>query len=473
MNTSPLAHPADARLAQIAQARQRVLQARQPGPSGWLDPMIERSWRRCLDLGHEPQHAVTFQPISPSALGHALDASHTLLQAATRVIHTLARALLHTRYFAILTDAHGTALQVHGPVDRSDPHITAIARIGIDLSEAAVGTTAIGTTLAEQDAVWLRRGEHFFQHTSVFSCAGAPIVGPTGDCVGMLDLTGVTVAEQPALKHLVSQSARSIENALTLAQPHLLLRLNWPGRVLGDDSDGLVCLDADGVITGINRPATQMLSARSRVCTLHADSMFALPHAKLFDAARTQRGALEVPLWSGLRLLMLSQRHREVPRDEHVTHHPSPTTHAVPLKAHEIWMIHKAVEDARGNVIEVARALGIGRATVYRHLQAKKYQCARRLRSSGRWLEAVAVKNRLCPRRQQRLGKGLRWRPCAQAHGHPVGRAHLQRWRHIHHLQPWHLLARRHRVGAVGEEDIGLALIHHPGVGATARWGLG
>lgn len=52
MNSTPLTTPADTRLARIAQARQRVLQARQPAPSGWLDPMIERSWRRCLDSGH-------------------------------------------------------------------------------------------------------------------------------------------------------------------------------------------------------------------------------------------------------------------------------------------------------------------------------------------------------------------------------------------------------------------------------------
>jgi len=374
MNNTPLKPPGDARLAHIAQARQQVLQARQPAPSGWIDPMIERSWRRCLDLGHEPQHAVAFQPVSPSALSHALDASRALLQAATPAIHTLARAMLQTRYFAILTDAHGTALQVHGPVDRSDPHIAAIARIGIDLSEAAIGTTAIGTALTEQESVWLHRGEHFFQHTNVFSCAGAPIVGPTGDCVGMLDLTGINVAEQPALKHLVSQSARSIENALALAQPHhLLLRLNWPGRVLGDDSDGLVCLDADGFITGLNRPAAQMTSTRLRAGLTHADSVFALPHAELFDAARPQRGAFEVPLWSGLRLQMLAQRHHGTPQGEHTTHRSSPTSHAVPLKDHEIWMIRKAVEDARGNVGEAARALGISRATVYRRLQAKKH----------------------------------------------------------------------------------------------------
>jgi transcriptional regulator of acetoin/glycerol metabolism len=374
MNSKPLPSPADTRLAHIEQARACVLQARQPAPRGWLDPMIERSWQRCLKIGHEPQQAVSFQPVSTSALHHALDASHQLLQAAAPVIHTLERAMLHTRYFAILTDANGTALHIHGPVDRSDPLTAAIARVGIDLSEAAVGTTAIGTTLAEQDAVWLHRGEHFFQHASVFSCAGAPITGPTGDCVGMLDLTGVNVAEQPALKHLVAQSARSIENTLALSQPHhLLLRLNWPGRVLGDDSDGLVCLDADGFITGINRPAAQMLNVQRGSGPAHADTVFAMPFAELFDAAHGQRGALEVPLWSGLQLLTLAQRHHGAPQGPQALSPQSIASHAVPLKEHETWMIRKAVEDARGNVGQAARALGISRATVYRRLQAKKF----------------------------------------------------------------------------------------------------
>jgi transcriptional regulator of acetoin/glycerol metabolism len=98
-----------------------------------------------------------------------------------------------------------------------------------------------------------------------------------------------------------------------------------------------------------------------------------MPHAELFDAARPQTGALEIPLWSGLRLQMLAQRHRVTPQGENATHRTSPASHAVPLKDHEIGLIRKAVEDARGNVGEAARALGISRATVYRRLQAKKH----------------------------------------------------------------------------------------------------
>jgi transcriptional regulator of acetoin/glycerol metabolism len=44
----------------------------------------------------------------------------------------------------------------------------------------------------------------------------------------------------------------------------------------------------------------------------------------------------------------------------------------VPLKDVEAALIRRAVEDARGNVMEAARALGISRATVYRKLTKKK-----------------------------------------------------------------------------------------------------
>ncbi|MEZ5705537.1 MAG: hypothetical protein R3E56_09725 [Burkholderiaceae bacterium] len=109
----------------------------------------------------------------------------------------------------------------------------------------------------------------------------------------------------------------------------LLLRLNWPGRVLGDDNDGLVCLDAEGFITGMNRPATEMLCATSETMTAHADSVFAIGCAELFDAARQHRGAFEVPLWSGLRLLALAQPHTSAERGASLSSTPSP------LKDHE------------------------------------------------------------------------------------------------------------------------------------------
>jgi sigma-54 dependent transcriptional regulator, acetoin dehydrogenase operon transcriptional activator AcoR len=359
--------PPDQRLALIERARLAVLEAQDGSPTPWLSPSIERSWRRCLAMGQDPHQRVAFEPVSISGVRLAVEASQPLIQAAAPVIRLLTRAVVHTRYFAILTDARGTVIDVDGPVDRNNPRAAAIARVGVDLSERAVGTTAIGTTLSDQEPVWLHRGEHFFHDNGAFSCAGAPIWGPDGQCVGMLDLTGIDVVEQPALKHLVTQSARSIENALTTSRPHrLLLRLNWPGRVLGDDNDGLVCVDDDGRITGTNRAASDMLGLVAQRGPMHCSDVFAVPTDSLFDAARSQRPAFEVPLWSGLRLQLLAQG------PGRVAGAPRPASHCVPLKDVEAALIRRAVEDARGNVMEAARALGISRATVYRKLTRKK-----------------------------------------------------------------------------------------------------
>jgi transcriptional regulator of acetoin/glycerol metabolism len=359
-HTMPAAPSERERLSRIERARHDILSDGAVTPTGWVEPWIDRSWRRCLARGFQPSQRLTFDAVSTAEARRALEASQPLLLAAAPVIRSLARAMADTRYFAILTDAQGVVIDVNGPIDHQNPQAGAIARIGVNLSEAAVGTTAIGATLTELQPVWLHRGEHFFNDTTVYSCAGAPLFGPDGRCVGMLDLTGVNVPERPAFKHLVTQSARNIENALTLAQPHrLLLRINWPGAGLGEDGDGLVCMDADGRITGANRAAADMLTLPSGRPWPHCADVFAAPTDSLFDAARAQRAATELPLWSGLRLQVLARLNRVG---------AGTVAPQQPLKDVETALIRRAVEEARGNVMEAARVLGISRATVYRKI---------------------------------------------------------------------------------------------------------
>jgi hypothetical protein len=168
------------------------------------------------------------------------------------VLAELDRAIASSRYFSLLTDARGVVLAVGATADASVAAVHSIARPGVDLSEPSVGTTAIGAALGEMQPVWLHRGEHYFDATSVYSCAGAPIFGPDGQLAGMLDLTGVLVDERPELRHLASQMAQRIEAALLVALPrHRLLHVQWPGAS-GSDTAGLLAVDADGVVVGAN-----------------------------------------------------------------------------------------------------------------------------------------------------------------------------------------------------------------------------
>ncbi len=376
------AHPpapalAPDRLQRIALARQSLLTERMVGSCALVEPWVERSWRRCLASGQEPQHPVVFESVPALAVRQNLERNHLLLQAARPVLQQLGQALASTGYFAILTNAQGVVADVHGPVDRSDPRAALIARIGVDLSEQQVGTTAIGAALGELRTVWLHRGEHFFHDTSCYSCAGAPLFGPWGECVGMLDLTGVDAPERPELKHLVSLSARRIENALVLMQPAALwLRLNWPGHTMGTEADGIVGLDADGLVCCSNGAAREMLPQLGHAVALalprsHCSDLFALPPDTLFDAARRAPSPIDAPLWSGLHLQLLAS---SAAWSQTAMQDGSEAIDATPrrLRDVEAAMIRKAVDEARGNVALASQRLGVSRATVYRKLGMRR-----------------------------------------------------------------------------------------------------
>jgi transcriptional regulator of acetoin/glycerol metabolism len=187
----------------------------------------------------------------------------------------------------------------------------------------------------------------------------------------MLDVTGIDAQERPELKHLVAHSASKIENALVMAQAHVLtLRLNWPGNAPGSDADGILCMDGDGWITGANPVACQMVPrlVSPGLAAVHVSEVFGLPLEQLFDAAKRPGLLLELPLWSGLRLQAQAMAQADEVNTLQAGQNATP---ALALRDLEAVMLRKALDDARGNVGQAARALGISRATVYRKLGQK------------------------------------------------------------------------------------------------------
>ena len=370
--------PPTDRLRSIALSRQRALFEGNFDAASAVAPWITGSWQRCLARGLSPLDPVGFDVVSAQRMRRVQDASQPLLEAAKPAIDRLTQAIAGTNYFAILTDAQGVVVDVQGPVDRSDRRADIIARIGLDLSEAQVGTTAIGAALTELRSVWLHRGEHFFADNSVYSCAGTPLFGPDGQCAGMLDLTGVEVVERPELKHLLRSSARLIENSLLLSLQHrLLMRLNWPGSPMGGERDGLLTLDHEGFIVGSNPAARQMLAmpkhGSASTQRQHASELFATAFETLFDAARSaQTQPMETPLWSGLRVQVLCAL-ANAPRRGTETRATLASAGGGSLKNIESALIMDAVTRAQGNVAKAARQLGISRATMYRKLANKNH----------------------------------------------------------------------------------------------------
>ena len=417
---------------QIERARQTLLYGGAPSiESDRLASWIQQSWQRSLSLGHRPGGIPSFNAVSHAAAQHINDANLHLVQAAKPVLEQLAQAIAGTRYFALLTNSQGVVVDAQGFIDRTDRRADLITKVGVDLSEIQIATTAIGAALHELQPVWLHQGEHFFETTSCYSCAGVPLFGPDGACVGMLDLTGIDAQERPELMHLAAKSARSIENALVLGcltdKNGLLVRLNWPGNFLGDEDDGLLCLDGDGFVTGANQAARTLLpllaerSARLRTAAhpalnalqhvrrsgyvpikvrkahvaartlhethfsrLHCNDLFAMASDAFFNTAQRagtrsgqQAAVIDVPLWTGLRLNAMAVRPvgaatkamaKGLTAGKKLPVASAPPAPRPQLKDIETALIFKAEKAAPGSVQQAANVLSVSRTAIHRRL---------------------------------------------------------------------------------------------------------
>ncbi|HTJ27268.1 MAG TPA: helix-turn-helix domain-containing protein [Candidatus Limnocylindria bacterium] len=175
---------------------------------------IVESWERCRELGVDPglKRAPLYDDL---AVRRA--ANERLLAAADPVLKHLADEFVGTGYVVVITDAAGRLLDVAGDLDAR----RRLARIefepGADWSEAAAGTNAIGTALADRRPLQLLAAEHFCDAPQPFTCTAAPICAPTTrEIVGVLDFTGSYQLVRPHLVGVVMQSALEIEERLAL-----------------------------------------------------------------------------------------------------------------------------------------------------------------------------------------------------------------------------------------------------------------
>ncbi|MEM8776434.1 MAG: GAF domain-containing protein [Pseudomonadota bacterium] len=196
---------------------------------------------------------------------------------------------------------------------------------GADWSEAAEGTNGIGTCLAENRRVIIHRDEHFLARNTSMSCIDAPIFGAEGELLAALDVSSARSEQTESINSLiaamVAQTAEKIEaENFRLAFPEARIIVADHAEA---DSSMLLAVDRDDIVIGATR------SAR-----------------KAFDLDAT--GAL-----------------RPRPASDLFGREKGPTG----FKKAERAAVIRALARSDGNVSAAARALGIGRATLYRRMK--------------------------------------------------------------------------------------------------------
>ena len=177
-------------------------------------PVVVESWRRSLaahiapDLGEPP---LSFD----SGRLDDVRRAHPLARWLPMLRQTLLEAADGTSHVMIITDADGNILwrQGHPGVCRDADRVRLAE--GTRWAENAIGTNAMGTTLATGKPVQIHSAEHLVRAYHSWTCAACPVRDPeTGALLGAVDLSGPLHTMHPALLALVVAGARMVESEL-------------------------------------------------------------------------------------------------------------------------------------------------------------------------------------------------------------------------------------------------------------------
>jgi transcriptional regulator of acetoin/glycerol metabolism len=207
--------------AEIESAAHSLARARhhyhQRGSTGGLPTRsrIVASWDRCRRLGVDPDRKAA--PYCGD-LNERRRANEGLLRAAGPVVAYLAEQFAGSGFVIVVTDADGVALELAGDLDTRRSLARVEIEAGGDWSEAAAGTNAIGTALADRRPIQAWASEHFCEGPTALTCTAAPICVPgEREFAGVLNVSASYKLVRPHLLGVVMQASLEIEEQLAVS----------------------------------------------------------------------------------------------------------------------------------------------------------------------------------------------------------------------------------------------------------------
>ncbi|MHA6617229.1 helix-turn-helix domain-containing protein [Pseudonocardia sp. DLS-67] len=176
--------------------------------------LVSESWQRSLAAHVDPDRRTP-----PVVLGESeipqLRAAHPLNAVMPLLRSTLVSIADEAMHVMLVTDADGTILWREGATAVLSSADEVGLTPGTRWTEDAIGTNAMGTTLAVDAPVTIHSAEHLVRTYHAWTCAAAPVHDPdTGTILGAIDISGPLHTVHPAMKQLVMATAQLAEHQL-------------------------------------------------------------------------------------------------------------------------------------------------------------------------------------------------------------------------------------------------------------------
>ncbi len=383
----------------IALARQRYFEE---GilPTGVVSEAVFQSWTRCHRASQKPHDKIEFQPVSLSRSQLALQKNRTLHEAWLDEMPALGSALGSAHCSAILTDASGVLIGATPSGHLTQRIIPVAHRIGVNLSEEHVGTSAPGIVVRTGKQASVLGNEHYANAVKTMYCTAAPIRNIQGQLAGILDISseGVPFKFDPA--SVVGLYAASIENRLLVAQSQdlLIVKFQFLPAIIETPMVAMLGFDLSGQLVWLNSVASNLLGM-----SINPDERDACATEHIFDTSFGQLASLvgqgfqSQQLRNGLHVFVTCELRKQgspVVKTQHqaaqtpATFKPAPQASgtqsfssvsvagqheaflpADSLRDADADLIRKCLTEHKGNVSQVAKRLKVSRGLIYRRLK--------------------------------------------------------------------------------------------------------
>lgn len=234
------------------------------------DDIITRSWARCVsDHGLDPARVQPAHVLEEFKLREHQEQIESFLRVARAGMEQLYKRVSPLGYVLLLTDAQGVAVDYIG----NDQWDRALKRsglcLGADWKEQHAGTSGVGTCIVERVPITCHQTDHFDATHISLTCTAAPLFDPTGEFIGVLDISALSSPSEKTSQHLAGHMttmfAQMVEDAnfIRYFGDKWLLRLSADWALVDISGNCMLAFDAEGVIVGANSVARRALLAQS------------------------------------------------------------------------------------------------------------------------------------------------------------------------------------------------------------------
>jgi transcriptional regulator of acetoin/glycerol metabolism len=218
-----------------------------------INPDIAASWERCRNYGVDYNDGIGAQ-LEPKRIEKLLEENKQLLDIARPIMTNLHDLVIGSHFALLLTDRNGYILERFGDDVVKDRACKIRFNLGSLWTEEAVGTNAIGTSLAMDRPIQVIGAEHYCATHHDWVCAATTIHGINGEVVGCLNMSGYHTDAHSHTLGIVVAAAYTIERQLELIHSYNLME-----KTFESTQDGLIIVDADFHIQRINEGAKALL----------------------------------------------------------------------------------------------------------------------------------------------------------------------------------------------------------------------